>query len=495
MASDFLFQLTRSMTPAEKRYFKRNAREASYIELFDILSDMSEPYDEEAVKAQLSKPGYAANLSVGKNYLYHQLLDSLRTFHIHSDSKPQPQMIAANYWADLQVLLGKNLIKQAFKLIGQAKRHCRIYHLDLDLLKFLQAERNLISRFEKKGAMKKLNALITACEELQEHLSMEAQLVALYERFFLTSRSENMEKVHAAFADFQAFLRRNQVYFAKKASFNCKTFYHFTLAYGLEKQGKFKLAYRQYAELLALYDQDKRVLAANLDRYLRIFNNYFNSLLQAGDFKDERKFLQTISRLKEAQTDDPTLRDYIDQQYLNFQLLYYLRSLQYEKAVYLDEPVAEMLMRQKDRLIVDRKVTFYFHMGLAHFMRALEAPDEKQARLDAALGWFNRLEEEEKFDTKALVRNSISAFLILTYIEMDAHDLAWYRIRTYMSALRDAGQTKSMFFVLCSGLRRILNAGDPGKKRALLAALNQKMKAFSDIEEILAWIQSQIQRA
>ncbi|MBK7407076.1 MAG: hypothetical protein IPJ40_02745 [Saprospirales bacterium] len=112
MRSSDLFELIRSMTPGEKRDFKkkspagREGDKPNYLDLFDILDGMSK-YDENAVKAQLRNPVYAKNLSFGKNYLYHQLLGSLRGLYAHAKPYPNPQIIVADYWAQVQILLRK----------------------------------------------------------------------------------------------------------------------------------------------------------------------------------------------------------------------------------------------------------------------------------------------------------------------------------------------------------------------------------------------------
>ncbi|MBK7410167.1 MAG: hypothetical protein IPJ40_20205 [Saprospirales bacterium] len=95
------------------------------------------------------------------------MLGSLRGLYAHAKPYPNPQIIVADYWAQVQILLGKNLISQVYKTIRQAKKHCAVYHLDADALKFRMAERTLISRREKKGALEKLEKLRLECRKLQ----------------------------------------------------------------------------------------------------------------------------------------------------------------------------------------------------------------------------------------------------------------------------------------------------------------------------------------
>ncbi|MEO6940759.1 MAG: hypothetical protein ABI444_11595, partial [Candidatus Kapaibacterium sp.] len=81
-ASDRLFELIQSMTASERKYFKiltgYQEGEKKYLKLFLAIEEQPE-YDEEALRSVLIGERMLNQLHVTKNYLYHQILESLRS--------------------------------------------------------------------------------------------------------------------------------------------------------------------------------------------------------------------------------------------------------------------------------------------------------------------------------------------------------------------------------------------------------------------------------
>ncbi|MBK7253109.1 MAG: hypothetical protein IPI04_04105 [Ignavibacteria bacterium] len=85
-SSDEIFQLIKSMSDKEKRFFRKkyilfiSDDDNNYLKLFDEISkqtDTNEDYDEKKVKEGSYSGKFIKNLSFHKNYLYNTLLNSL----------------------------------------------------------------------------------------------------------------------------------------------------------------------------------------------------------------------------------------------------------------------------------------------------------------------------------------------------------------------------------------------------------------------------------
>jgi len=79
---DNLFQLIKSLSKNEKRYFRLSAsthkRRTQHLQLFSIL-DRQQEYDEAAVREFFREQGFTEQLHVARNYLYRMILRSLRS--------------------------------------------------------------------------------------------------------------------------------------------------------------------------------------------------------------------------------------------------------------------------------------------------------------------------------------------------------------------------------------------------------------------------------
>ena len=84
ISKDNLHEFIHSLTPTEKRFFKRHLasrKEESndYLHLFDILNEMK-IYDKEQLKIRSSQFNFHKNIEVKKHYLFEVLLESMRHY-------------------------------------------------------------------------------------------------------------------------------------------------------------------------------------------------------------------------------------------------------------------------------------------------------------------------------------------------------------------------------------------------------------------------------
>ena len=119
MSSLLLFDLVKSMTMSEKRYFKINSlkhvigESNDYIHLFNAIEKQNK-YNENA----LLKCDFVKNLSQEKNYLYRLILKSLNAYH--SDLNAKSRVLSLLH--QIEVLYHKGLYDQALKLVKKAKK-------------------------------------------------------------------------------------------------------------------------------------------------------------------------------------------------------------------------------------------------------------------------------------------------------------------------------------------------------------------------------------
>lgn len=142
-ASEEVYNLVRSMTKAEKRYFKNYAgmgttgKQVGYIKLFDKIGSQKK-YNEAKILRGFSKinPFQFANQ---KKYLAELILESLRWYHSRHS-------VDAQLWAtltEMEVLYEKRLLKQCLKVLHKAKAKAIQYDKQRHLLELLTWEERL----------------------------------------------------------------------------------------------------------------------------------------------------------------------------------------------------------------------------------------------------------------------------------------------------------------------------------------------------------------
>lgn len=117
--SDELFQLIKSLSKSERRYFKLQTSlyggEKKYLLLFDAI-DAQENYDEAALKERFKKEKFVRQFNVAKKYLYDQILKILRFYHVESGTRAEIRELINN----MEILFEKGLVEQAQKMFEKA---------------------------------------------------------------------------------------------------------------------------------------------------------------------------------------------------------------------------------------------------------------------------------------------------------------------------------------------------------------------------------------
>jgi len=126
--SDSLFKLIKSLTIAEKGYFKKYTakhiigEKNDYTILFEAIDALDE-YDEEELLKSLSEETFVHRISAVKNYLNKLILESMRAFH--SEATAERELL--EMLADISFLWRRNLRDQAEKVIKKALKKAIIY--------------------------------------------------------------------------------------------------------------------------------------------------------------------------------------------------------------------------------------------------------------------------------------------------------------------------------------------------------------------------------
>ncbi len=139
-----LFELVRSMSPAEKGYFRRYASrhiiggKNDYIVLFELLNNQPE-HDEDALRRQYAGKASVERLAATKHYLYALLLESMRAYRSGADDG----RTVLELLADVEFLWEKGLYRQCRKRLQKARALAMRSELDTLLPHIIDLEKRL----------------------------------------------------------------------------------------------------------------------------------------------------------------------------------------------------------------------------------------------------------------------------------------------------------------------------------------------------------------
>ena len=118
---DDLFVLVKSLSEADKKYFRQYAAlqggNANYLKLFNYI-DSLDNYTDEKIKTAFKGEAFIKQLSVAKNYLNEVIL---RTFRLSAETETAETALQL-LMLDIRFLMSKRCLSQVKKMLKRAQK-------------------------------------------------------------------------------------------------------------------------------------------------------------------------------------------------------------------------------------------------------------------------------------------------------------------------------------------------------------------------------------
>ena len=176
-----LFHLIKSLSPTEKRYFRRfctlHQSNPNYLKLFDEL-ERQIFFDEGKVRKKFIAEAFTNQLHVTKNYLYHLILKSLRNYH----SKISKDAVVKDLLRDAEILLTRELFDQCHYVLEKAEKIAQEYEIFPALVQVYELTRRLANakygpdHESFRQAIRKMDVAIQQLADLNRYWQLTANL-------------------------------------------------------------------------------------------------------------------------------------------------------------------------------------------------------------------------------------------------------------------------------------------------------------------------------
>lgn len=289
--TDKLFKLIKSMTPAEKRYFKRHygSESNTLTHLYDAIN-IQKDYDEESIKTQF--PGKVAiNLKVYKFQLEQLLLKSL-TSHRHGSNLGSKIRMGLEHF---EILLEKNLLRMAQKQLKKTKQTCinAEKHAYLPLILAKEAKLQQIQASDLSSDVLPIHEEATVySEKMLAHYQQSSKLNALI-------NFHHQSKLPVTKAELKTFLQKvaisspkfeiDQPISDRLIPSMMKGMQHLLI-------GEYQAAEQLLAEAIYFFDQNRNKAVHFAHFYLNSLYGALNASFQLKDFSKINAYLKLGQR-------------------------------------------------------------------------------------------------------------------------------------------------------------------------------------------------------
>lgn len=489
--SNKLFDLIKSLSGSEKRYFKLFIREPDdrsnkYLRLFDAIDQQVE-FDEEALKEEVygGEEIESRKYSELKAYLYDLILKSLQSF----DSKNSAQAKIKSQLLGIEALCKRSRFQGALQLLQKAAKQAKKYEFWNLLIEIYDWEKKIAyAQTEIAYLNRELPRIAAQEQDALQQLQWLGQYQNLFFRLLVSLRLDASQR-DDTIREFRKSLDEHPLLTAcpTGASHSVQILYLRIKAVVSYAQGKTVDFYEQSKACIALMESKPHFLKEDVSQYISALSNL---VVSCGQLKKYEEVDQCLNKFLEITpiTKDDELK--IHRQYFMNKFALCIRQGDFEAGRSAMRKHQEVLARFNRYSF--QKNTFYFQyfyisFGLGDYEEAVTHLNE----------WLSLGSNEERQDLQSLSR----ILNLIIHYEMDNTLLLQSLAR---SAYRYLKKQSTVFEYERLMLQFFRQTNKAASKRELKQAFQGLRDALEDLFErpqeramlqlfdVLSWVDSKI---
>lgn len=492
-ASDNLFQLIKSLSKQEKRYFKLHAGrhvigdQNKYVLLFDAIEKQKQ-YDEAQLKSDFKGEAYTRQFHVVKNYLYHLILDSLRNYH---ESKSGDKFYS--WMRNARLLFDKGLYDQSAKALDKAEKLAQSDENFLQLLEVYRWKHQMMHSQNQFDALEVyVNQGIEEEFEVLEKYRNLLEFQALNDRVFIpywrTGAIRNEEEKKALEALFERPLFKSESgassFYARYFYLNARFSFHYLLGQAEESYAHIRALVQTFEEL-----PPKQLKGRLVRNYVSAIINLYSVQQQLRRFEEIPSTIQQLRRIPTASKEQ---EQKLFIRSINLETDFYISTGQFQFGVNQISPALQLLSSYLKKSNRQQRLGLFYNLAYLYF----------GARLyDEALDWINQLLNDPEVKTRADIQCFGRLLNLIIHYELGNDQLLEYIGKSTYRFLSNRKRLFKVESTMLKLMRRypkwVTKAESVAGFRTLLHELKElqadefERKAF-DYFNFIAWMESKV---
>ena len=293
-----LFNLIKSLTKSEKRFFKLSSSlqsgDKNYLKIFDII-DKQAVYDEVGIKKEFEGERFVKHFPSEKNHLYKLILKSLRAYY----SDNSINAVLNQEIKNIEILYRKALYKECDKFLRRAKKMAKQHEKFYYWFELIRVEKMLLEEsFEEGIFTRSLDDLIIEEQEVIAKLRNLAEYHVLYSKVNYAFRSEGYVRDPKA-RQIIAEVSENYLIIGKNTALSKRaaTICFYTQGFCYSADSKIDLSFIAFAQVKRILDENPDLRIDLVGRYLRTIYNLIIIHISRNEFRSAFKLIEELREL------------------------------------------------------------------------------------------------------------------------------------------------------------------------------------------------------
>ena len=488
--SDDLFLLIKSLTQAEKSFFKVYARgkknhdgETKYVLLFNAINKQKE-YNEQAILIQFKREPFVKQFHVKKHYLFRFILKSLAAFHLDIEKSANELLHHA------RILFQKSMFKQCYKILNKTKQICYQNEKFALLLEGLRIERNLKLRSNLKG--------VRSLEAIYKESSLTIEKIRNINEYLMILDDLNNELRNFGQIEvnkrFESLIRNPMLQKESSAlSFRAKVWFNRILAVYYFAKKNYKKSYLNLSKNLDLFKNYPSLFKENPAIILNTHIQLINACLELKNYKEAYNRLEDMRNFGQIIPSKgvETIQVLFDNSYYEIKLILCRETAEYKKGIELQPSITKLIQYNKPEVPLEYQMEIYYSLAWNYF---------GNNEYKNALLWIDKILNKNK-DVREDIHSWARIISLIIYYELGNVEMMEAMVkssRRYFEGAKLFHKVEKA--ILTFFWRKILISNSEKGKiidfKEIKAEINTlfRVEKTSNDFDIISWIESKIEK-
>jgi hypothetical protein len=471
--NEALFDLIKSMSKSEKRYFKLMSSrhtigaENNYVRIFDHLDKQSE-YDEDLLFQEFKGEAFLNRFSITKKRLYDHILGALDSYH--SSSSVEAQIHKMLHSAD--ILFNRSLYDQCRRILRSAEKLAIKNEKSALLIEVKSKQKRVI---ETAGYLKATDndiedivqvekrqiELIRQCNALW---AVKSQLFARLVKNGVSRCKADTDEYNKICSSLETFDVESLSVEGKYLLFHTYSAYYFAISNLSRSLDYLKLN-------LELFESVPKELKLEPNRMVSVLTNAIYISDKIGAHKESIIYLNQLKSVAREVSSNEDLEIKLFSSIRSVELSIQLRKGAFHEAVQIAKEIEVKLDGYGDKIIPSRRAFLEFKIAVAYI---------GVNEFSTALKWVNSILNNSGLDKTEDIIGFTQLLDLLIHIELNHNNLLPYSLKSTQRFLKTRNRMYSFEKVFLQFTSRILKCKDQFEIGDLWEELYNELAAITN---------------
>lgn len=466
-----LFDLIKSLTKSEKRFFKLTSSlqtgDKNYLKIFDAI-DKQADYDENSLKALFKRETFIKHFPSEKNHLYKLILKSLRAYHADNSVSSLLKQEIKN----IEILYNKALFKECNKFLLRAKKmainHEKFYYL----FELINWEKMLLEEALEDGQFTKdLDTLIREEQEVIEKLRNLAAYHVLYSKINYVFRSggfvrnDDDKRIVEEIRNHPLIQGMNTA-LSKRAASIC----YYTQGFCHMSEGNYAVAYEKFLRVKTIIDDNPHLRQDLAKRYVRTMNYLVFCLIDQHRLEEAQKLVVEMRDLAvdvDFSSTDVLVKLFKNATIADLQVCQLTGD--FDKGFEVVKEIESGMIEFEGKMHKEQILSFYYQVAYFYF---------SAGKYNKALAWLNKVLNDNENTLRQDIYSYARLFNLVIHYELGNYDLLEYISKSTQRYLSKRQRDYGFEKLVIEYIRKLIRTTDQVERVELFAKFKREIEAL-----------------